>query len=204
MTGMAWRNTVFGVPLLRPLLASSHAQCEEVCRAAGVTWFEDASNGNTHQLRNRIRAELMPIVSAIAPDLNQRIHRFGELASSAADFVEQTALEVLAELDECDSLDCVRLAALPDVVLGAVLRQWALRMKCDADSLTFELISDGAIAIRAGKQCALHWPQGIRLCISASRVAMHSCRTDSGHDFRRNTLASDEARRNLVTKGDSN
>lgn len=55
LAGMAPRRDLGGVTLLRPLLSMPRGHLRDVCRAAGVQWFEDPSNENETFLRPRLR-----------------------------------------------------------------------------------------------------------------------------------------------------
>jgi tRNA(Ile)-lysidine synthase len=56
--GMRRERLWQGLRIVRPLLHVSRAEIEFALQAAGVDWFEDASNLDTSLLRNRIRHEL--------------------------------------------------------------------------------------------------------------------------------------------------
>ncbi len=50
----------------KPLLALRRSETEAVCRQFQVTWFNDPSNEDRRFQRNRVRSELLPLMSQIA------------------------------------------------------------------------------------------------------------------------------------------
>ncbi|HIJ87975.1 MAG TPA: tRNA lysidine(34) synthetase TilS [Desulfuromonadales bacterium] len=89
LSGMAYRNTRGYV---RPLLEISRAEIEQYLRRRGLEWREDASNGDTVYLRNRIRHQLLPLLEQYNPDIRST------LAATASIIGGDEAL--LAELTE--------------------------------------------------------------------------------------------------------
>ncbi len=74
--------------LLRPLLEISREQVLEHLRARGLTWREDATNGDLSMLRNRIRHELVPYLEArFNPNLRPTLGRTAGLLRDEADLL---------------------------------------------------------------------------------------------------------------------
>lgn len=72
LAGMPGRFVRGGVRFLRPLLSLSRAQTTAICRASGLTWWDDPTNGDgmaagdprfvSLPLRSRVRQELLPLM----------------------------------------------------------------------------------------------------------------------------------------------
>lgn len=78
--GMAPLAVVRGLTLVRPLLGVSRAALRGFLRAHGLRWREDATNADTALLRNRVRAELVPLLEArFQPALREVLGRTAEL-----------------------------------------------------------------------------------------------------------------------------
>ena len=92
-TDARWPVAARGVTprLARPLLALSRAETEACCRDAGLRPLRDPSNRSPAFLRNRVRAELLPLLRRYNPRIDDALVR---LASSASGDVE--LLEALA------------------------------------------------------------------------------------------------------------
>ena len=72
--------------LLRPLLGVSREQVIEHLRLRGLTWREDATNGDLSILRNRVRHELLPYLEArFNPNLRATLGRTAGVLHDEAD-----------------------------------------------------------------------------------------------------------------------
>ncbi|MFT5448914.1 MAG: tRNA(Ile)-lysidine synthase [Gammaproteobacteria bacterium] len=112
--------------MVRPLLNVRRSDIEACARAWNLKWVEDPSNQHSRYPRNRLRAEVLPLLEAIMPGAVRGLTRAAQLQREAADAVAQ-----LARLDsvqcvglEPGSLSRVTLSALPSARRRAVLRLW--------------------------------------------------------------------------------
>ena len=62
LRGMKWRSG----PYIRPLLATAKEELRGYLRERGQTWLEDPSNRDRGYKRNRVRAELLPLLDDLA------------------------------------------------------------------------------------------------------------------------------------------
>ena len=83
-----------GVTYHRPWLDVPGAALREALRAAGQVWVEDPTNADTRFTRNRIRAELLPVIEQAFPSFRQTFARSASHAAQA-----QTLLQEVAEHD---------------------------------------------------------------------------------------------------------
>ena len=83
-----------GVTYHRPWLDVPGAALREALRAAGQVWVEDPTNADTRFTRNRIRAELLPVIEQAFPSFRQTFARSASHAAQA-----QTLLKEVAEQD---------------------------------------------------------------------------------------------------------
>jgi len=83
--------------LIRPMLSISRAEIREYLDARGIAFVEDTSNSSRDILRNRIRAELMPMIEReYAPGISGRLV---ELASETRSLDELVSEIAARELD---------------------------------------------------------------------------------------------------------
>ena len=66
--------------IVRPMLRVRRAEVEAFLHAQGRTWRSDSSSGDLRLTRNRVRAELMPILRSFNPALDQVLGRLAEIA----------------------------------------------------------------------------------------------------------------------------
>jgi tRNA(Ile)-lysidine synthase len=83
-----------GVTYHRPWLGVTGAVLREALQVAGQTWVEDPTNTDTRYTRNRIRAELLPVIEQAFPSFRQTFARSASHAAQA-----QTLLQEVAEQD---------------------------------------------------------------------------------------------------------
>ncbi len=116
--------------LIRPLLPFSREDTGRICRELALPVWHDASNGDLRHARNRVRAEVLPVLESLHPGAARRIsalaERWGrELA--AEDEVLALALESLAVAPTapgCAALARKRLSRLAPASQGRLLQHW--------------------------------------------------------------------------------
>ena len=101
-----------------PLLALRRSETVALCRREGLDPVDDPSNRDPRFLRNRIRAELLPMCSELAGrDIVPVLARQAGLLAGDAEL-----LQVVAEL--VDPADAKAVAASPDAVARRAIRAW--------------------------------------------------------------------------------
>ncbi len=101
-----------------PILGLRRAETVAICRMCGVEPLVDPSNFDTKFTRNRVRHELLPLMSEIFErDVVVPINRTAELASEVAAAADAQALDV-------DPTDCRQLLTHPSSVAALALRRW--------------------------------------------------------------------------------
>jgi len=85
----AWTEGLAGIslvlnfpegPILRPLLATTHAEIEAYLCELGQDWREDTSNRHLTHTRNRIRHQLLPLLEGWNPKLRRHLAQMANLA----------------------------------------------------------------------------------------------------------------------------
>lgn len=145
---------------LRPLLTLDKIALVETLRAAGGRWREDASNASGVHLRNRVRAELLPVWRAVAAEPGR-----DALAglSLSRDLLEEDdgALEIWADritrIDARGGLALAPLRDLPRAVLRRVVRRWLAQgpVKTDLNRHGFNGLLDLIVTRRKGARFSL-------------------------------------------------
>lgn len=87
--GLAAMRPVQG-RVLRPLLRVSRADLRDYVVSQHIRWIEDASNDDTHMLRNRIRHEIMPMLATVNPKVGTALTGLADRADA-----HHRALQVL-------------------------------------------------------------------------------------------------------------
>ena len=118
--------------LVRPLIDRSRGEVVDYLGARGLPWREDPSNASPRYLRNRLRHEVLPVLEALAPGLEERLCRTADLLRA-----DDRALEALAAPLTPDGASALSLASLreaPEAVRArAVRRAWRAAAGREAD-----------------------------------------------------------------------
>ena len=94
LSAMPSRWVRAGLNYHRPLLQVPGSELRAWLRQRGAGWIEDPSNADSRYTRNRIRAELLPVLQAAFPQFRSTFARSAEHAAQA-----KSLLIELAELD---------------------------------------------------------------------------------------------------------
>jgi tRNA(Ile)-lysidine synthase len=102
--------------VVRPLLNGRRAELRDLLDAGGIEYRVDPSNADPSFLRNRVRAELLPVLESIRPGAIERIGRFSRLAADDdAVLNELAAAELASRTDEDGAIDW---GSPPNAALG--------------------------------------------------------------------------------------
>lgn len=101
-----------------PLLALRRWETSAVCQAAGIEPVHDASNDEPDVWRNRVRAEVLPLLSDISGrDLTPILTRTAGLLRDESALLDELAASI-------DATDAVALRGAPPVLARRALRRW--------------------------------------------------------------------------------
>ena len=115
-----------GLRLWRPLLLAPRAEIAAYCAERALPFREDASNRDTHMLRNRVRHELIPYLETYNPGIRKVLARLADNAAADAEIVEaaaRAAVDSLRKTGGAYDRDLFR-------ALGPGLRRAVLRLAC--------------------------------------------------------------------------
>lgn len=143
LRGIAWRRRLHGVPVLRPMLGTTHAGATEFLRDIGQAWREDATNADASRWRARLRRDVLPVLRELRPDAATK-------AVALADHAAEVD-RVLRGAAACDATERDALRRLPRVVLTRVLRDRLVAAGVDADRLPLRTIRSLARAVADGR-----------------------------------------------------
>lgn len=118
--------------VIRPLIHCRRTDLRQFLQSRGETWREDATNEDVSILRNRVRHELMPVVSAIAPGGVRALARLAAFAQddesaltrAATDFGPSLVLSNRAA-DGRVEVDAVMLSLMPAALSRRLIRTFA-------------------------------------------------------------------------------
>ena len=176
LRGMQGQSVIPGtdIPLLRPLLGMTRQEIETYMRSIGATWREDGSNRDTTIRRNRIRHELLPLLSELNPSygdaLDRAMRHIGLLQDVADTWFESVRPTLLDPTDGSILLDSLRSLPHRDFLLYRLLEPYGLTESV-LDDLCAALDSGESLS---GKRFLLHHATLLggrdRLLFSSDRV----------------------------------
>ena len=102
----------------KPILALRRTETRAVCEARGLRWFEDPSNVDPAFRRNRVRAEVLPLLDDVAErDVAVLLSRAAALLDDDDRFLDELAAAL-------DPTDARALASAPVVLARRAVRRW--------------------------------------------------------------------------------
>jgi tRNA(Ile)-lysidine synthase len=131
------------VTIIRPFIRTPRLAILAFLKRSGVTAVEDESNADVHFLRNRIRHQLLPLLTEqYNPDLAEGLSRMAHLMRDEEDWLSGVAVKTLQALTLADHgtllvLDRKGLAACHPALQRRVLRAAVQRCKGDLRRMGF-------------------------------------------------------------------
>jgi tRNA(Ile)-lysidine synthase len=111
--------------VIRPLLGLGRERVREIAVAAGLPFADDETNSDPTYARNRIRAEVLPVLHDVNPGAEPNIAETRAELAEEATLLERVVLEALADAGADAGAVEISAAALTDWEPG--LRRLALR-----------------------------------------------------------------------------
>jgi tRNA(Ile)-lysidine synthase len=147
----------------RPILGLRRADTVALCDMLGFDAMVDATNADTRFLRNRVRHEILPMLSsAAARDLVPVLCRQADLLRDDEDLLQLLAADI-------DPTDARALAAVPAPIARRAVRRWIASLDprgCPPDAAAVERVLD--VAAGRAERCEL--AGGIRIGRRAQRL----------------------------------
>ncbi|MGL6074916.1 MAG: tRNA lysidine(34) synthetase TilS [Fimbriiglobus sp.] len=130
LRGIADVTTLGNVELLRPMLHLTRHDILGYLQDLGQSYCEDASNTDPAFTRNRIRAEVLPLLTTLNPNVVEALSRLSRHADEAVVWLQQAAEEALAqhELPRAGEMVVLSGTSTPVsrvVAIGMLRRIWA-------------------------------------------------------------------------------
>jgi tRNA(Ile)-lysidine synthase len=107
--------------VVRPLIDRSRGEVLDFLRKEGLPWLEDPTNRSPRFLRNRVRAELVPLLERLGPSVERTLARTADLLRDDERALERRARRMLAP--GATRIEVRRLRAEPLAVRRRVARR---------------------------------------------------------------------------------
>jgi tRNA(Ile)-lysidine synthase len=143
----------------KPILALRRAETRALCEARGIAWLDDPTNADGTFRRNRIRAEVLPLLDDVAErDVAPLLARTASLLEDDDALLDELAAAI-------DATDAKQLAAAPLPLARRAVRLW-LTETYPPDLATVERV----LAVARGDARATDAGGGRRVRRSAGRL----------------------------------
>jgi tRNA(Ile)-lysidine synthase len=151
-----------GLQWHRPFLKVPGAQLREALLNAQVPWVEDPTNEHEQFTRNRIRAQLLPVLERAFPQFRDTFARSASHAAEAQAILDEVAAVDLAVVLENELPNIKSLQKLSPPRQSLVLRQWlkAQHQTTPSTVQLTELLSQIAACTTRGHQLRLKVGRG--------------------------------------------
>lgn len=116
--------------IIRPLLRISRDEIERYCRDNNLSFVTDSTNLSTDYSRNKIRLEVMPVLSAMNTRFVESASQTAQLLTRDRDFIREEAEKLLSCAESSYGLDVGVLKSAPETVLTTALRKWLEKVGC--------------------------------------------------------------------------
>ena len=114
----------YGVIFHRPWLEVPGQALREALSAAHEPWVEDPTNTDTRYTRNRIRAELLPVIEQAFPSFRQTFARSAAHAAQAQTLLQEMAQQDLLQVGNPPAIKALQ--QLNEARQSNVLRHWLM------------------------------------------------------------------------------
>ena len=169
LSGMAAENGKY----IRPLLAITRAQTENLCAEISLTPWNDPHNMDLNFARVRVRTEAIPVLEkTIGPGISQALARSAELLRHDADALDSWAQHEMQGLDLAD-LECEHLAQLPQAIRSRIIRSAIYAAGAPIGSISADHVAyvEALITVWSG-QGPSHLPGGVKVERFSGRLSL--------------------------------
>jgi tRNA(Ile)-lysidine synthase len=143
-------------PEQHPLLGVRRADTHALCAELGLTPVQDETNADPRFRRNRVRAEVLPLLDDVAErDVVPLLCRFADLARADAGLLDDLAAGL-------DATDARALAAAPIPLARRAVRRWLRTLHADGHPPDAAAV-DRVLAVAAGSATGTELAGGIRV-----------------------------------------
>jgi tRNA(Ile)-lysidine synthase len=173
--------------LIRPLLCVSRVDTHAYCAQHGLVPLDDASNSDTRFLRNRIRHELLPLLTEMNPGYRNTLLRNAEAMQVDLAWVETQVdrywPQIVSHVDEERiHFHLPSLQALPSSLQRHLLRRASALLSAGQSPLEvrhYQLVEQFLQRARTSAPLTLHLPQRLHLTRLMDNLVLERVRADS-------------------------
>lgn len=153
--------------VVRPLLAVTRSEVMEYLSSLGQLFRTDSTNADTTFTRNRIRAELLPLLRTFNPAVVDVLNRLSVQAAEMVQFFDAQALALLETCQRPSAGETIVLAAEPIQAAHPVLVKAMFRLLWDLAALPSRGMTadhwNRLLAVARDEHPAADFPNGVHV-----------------------------------------
>ncbi len=120
--------------IIRPILCLSRHETEEYCNKNHIHFRTDVSNLSDEYVRNRIRHHIVPPISEIFPDIDDKILVSSSISLEADEYFRKIAREIRSNcVLSLTSINTSQLSSYDSIVVKYVLMDWLQELNIPYD-----------------------------------------------------------------------
>ena len=142
----------------RPLLEVTRNEIENYCKTNNLTPNNDSSNYDTKYKRNFIRAEVIPILEKINPNIIETISTLSTVAKEETEIVEEYIKQIFDKISKNEKLKTQEFIQLSSSVQSRIVYNLFIKHNLDYDRTKILKIKDFILKnahSKSGKTCSL-------------------------------------------------
>ena len=159
---------------VRPLLGITRADTEAYCRTLGLRPRMDESNRSPQFTRNRVRAELLPLLEELNPSVRDALLRLSTAATRELSYLDSEAEKVWEDAADVRqdrvALDRRTVSRLPTALRTHLLRRAVGAVKGDLEGVHMRHVDDMMRLLKGPAGRAIDLPGGLRFHVCYDEV----------------------------------
>lgn len=142
LSGIARHTRLKATTIVRPLLSVTRAEVLDFLTSRDLSWQEDESNRSPAFLRNRVRAEVLPLLETrLNPAVRRVLCRTADILRAENDWLDKLAEEILeACRHDKGGLDLEALRPHPLAARRRAIRLWLIQEGICEEQIDFSLL----------------------------------------------------------------
>ncbi len=169
---------------VRPLLNVTRGEIEEYLRKRGIAWRTDSSNDDADFLRNRIRHELIPLLSTYNPAISERLAATAQALAADEEFLETATTTTFARHGvkgaEGVTLSVAGVLAEPRAIRLRLFRRAILLVRGDLARISFRHLQElDHLLFSSRPHLALTLPDGLHAAKSYGEISISTDKVQS-------------------------
>ena len=149
---MSGRDERDGCTIFRPMLKTGREEIRQALAQDGIPWREDSLNESGAYLRNRVRAQLIPLMDEMSGDAAARIANTAEIVTGENRLLQELAERFLDVHADGRMLDPRALAEQPEALRNRILRTWWKRSAPELEEHTLNARQTAELAALAAAE----------------------------------------------------